>query len=87
MRERRFVKLSTIIMRIISKSFEVSARKVTQSINSILLKLTRMLIIFTFQAAKRNANYSSEGSYLSRILIRMSFCKMKSNEKFKLLEP
>ena len=30
MRERRFVKLSTIIMRIISKSFEVSARKVTQ---------------------------------------------------------
>ena len=29
-RERRFVKLSTIIMRIISKSFEVSARKVTQ---------------------------------------------------------
>ena len=31
MRERLFVKLSTIVMRIISKSFEVSARKVTQS--------------------------------------------------------
>ena len=30
MRERLFVKLSTIVMRIISKSFEVSARKVTQ---------------------------------------------------------
>ena len=46
-----------------------------------------MLIIFTFQAAKRNANYSSEGSYLSRILIRMSSCKMKPNEKFKFLDP
>ena len=31
MRERLFVKLSTIVMRIISKSFEVSARKVTQT--------------------------------------------------------
>ena len=38
MHERRFVKLSTIIMRIISKSFEVSARKVTQSLQ---IKLTQ----------------------------------------------
>ena len=30
MRERLFVKLSTIVMRIISKSFEVSARNATQ---------------------------------------------------------
>ena len=30
MRERLFVKLSTIVMRIMSKSFEVSARNVTQ---------------------------------------------------------
>ena len=31
MRERLFVKVSTVVMRIISKSFEVSARKITQS--------------------------------------------------------
>ena len=29
-RERLFVKLSPVVMRIISKSFEVSARKITQ---------------------------------------------------------
>ena len=38
MRERLFVELSTVVMRIISKSFEVSARKVTQ----------RKIIIFVF---------------------------------------
>ena len=31
MRERLFVQLSTVVMRIISKSFEVSARKITQN--------------------------------------------------------
>ena len=33
MRERLFVQLSTVVMRIIFKSFEVSARKITQSIS------------------------------------------------------
>ena len=32
MRERLFVQLRTVVMRIISKSFEVSARKITQSV-------------------------------------------------------
>ena len=35
MRERLFVQLSTVVMRIISKSFEVSARKITH--NNILV--------------------------------------------------
>ena len=39
MRERLFVKLSTVVMRIISKSFDVSARKVTQTRYDLILNI------------------------------------------------
>ena len=45
MRERLFVKLSTVFMRIISKSFEVSARKVTQRIIIIIIIIIILIII------------------------------------------
>ena len=38
MRERLFVQLSTVVMRIISKSFEVSARKITHSFMSNIIR-------------------------------------------------
>ena len=48
MRERLFVKLSTVVMRIISKSFEVSARKVTQRYGSQSVLNYIMIIEFFF---------------------------------------
>ena len=39
MRERLFVSLSTVVMKIISKSFEVSARKVTQTRYDLIVKI------------------------------------------------
>ena len=48
MRERLFVRLSTIDMRIIPKSFEVSARKVTQRYGSQSVLNYIMIIEFFF---------------------------------------
>ena len=43
MRERLFVQLSPVVMRIISKSFEVSARKITQREDCLLSDSTTVL--------------------------------------------
>ena len=60
MRERLFVKLRTIVMRIISKSFEVSARKITQKF---------FLISFILIEVGGNGfcNFVLEASSLSRL--------------------
>ena len=62
MRERLFVQLSTVVMRIISKSFEVSARKITHNNNNY-----KIIMIIS------NSNYCTEWSTIRGVIAEADF--------------